>query len=134
MFAWNLRHHVMGGYEFLMQNCSTFTYPPSQFANNNPSDIEGDKICIFGFSRGAYTARSLAGMLHKVGLLPVDNLQQIPFAYKMYTRVDHIGWEQSNGFKKAFCSDVTIDFLGVWYEILCVSKLAAHICILKGHC
>ncbi|XP_006462906.1 hypothetical protein AGABI2DRAFT_224560 [Agaricus bisporus var. bisporus H97] len=97
MVAWNLDSHVMGGYEFLMQNY-----------------IEGDKICIFGFSRGAYTARSLAGMLHKIGLLPADNLQQIPFAYKMYTRVDHIGWEQSNGFKKAFCSDVTIDFLGVW--------------------
>ncbi|KIO32132.1 hypothetical protein M407DRAFT_43120, partial [Tulasnella calospora MUT 4182] len=25
---------------------------------------EGDKICLFGFSRGAYTARCLAGMLH----------------------------------------------------------------------
>ncbi len=30
------------------------------------SDKEGDKICIFGFSRGAYTARALAGMIHKV--------------------------------------------------------------------
>lgn len=29
-------------------------------------DQAGDKICLFGFSRGAYTARSLAGMLHKV--------------------------------------------------------------------
>ncbi len=77
-------------------------------------DIEGDKICIFGFSRGAYTARSLAGMLHKVGLLPANNHQQVPFAYKMYMRVDDIGWEQSNGFKKAFCIDVNIEFIGVW--------------------
>ena len=29
-------------------------------------DNVGDKICIFGFSRGAYTARALAGMVHKV--------------------------------------------------------------------
>jgi hypothetical protein len=29
-------------------------------------DHAEDKICIFGFSRGAYTARALAGMLHKV--------------------------------------------------------------------
>ena len=29
-------------------------------------DQEGDKICIFGFSRGAYTARALAGMIQKV--------------------------------------------------------------------
>lgn len=28
--------------------------------------VEGDKICLFGFSRGAYVARSLAGMLEKV--------------------------------------------------------------------
>jgi uncharacterized protein (DUF2235 family) len=30
------------------------------------ADHAEDKICIFGFSRGAYTARALAGMLHKV--------------------------------------------------------------------
>lgn len=33
------------------------------------ADTDGDKICIFGFSRGAYTARALAGMLQKVFLL-----------------------------------------------------------------
>lgn len=53
-------------------------------------------------------------MLHKVGLLPSDNFQQVPFAYKMYTRVDHTGWEQSNAFKAAFSVDVHIEFLGVW--------------------
>jgi uncharacterized protein (DUF2235 family) len=26
----------------------------------------GDKVYIFGFSRGAYTARALAGMIQKV--------------------------------------------------------------------
>ena len=30
------------------------------------TDEAGDRICIFGFSRGAYTARGLAGMIHKV--------------------------------------------------------------------
>src|SRR5690242_3527594 len=29
----------------------------------------GDKIFAFGFSRGAFTVRALAGMLHSVGLL-----------------------------------------------------------------
>ena len=38
-----------------------------------------DRICLFGFSRGAYTARCLAGMLHKVGLLPKDNLEQVKY-------------------------------------------------------
>ncbi|KAJ6607609.1 hypothetical protein B0H10DRAFT_1921719 [Mycena sp. CBHHK59/15] len=95
--AWNLDAHVMGGYEFLMQNYTA-----------------NDRICIFGFSRGAYTARSLAGMLHKVGLLPACNHQQIPFAYKMYTSDDETGWKQSNAFKKAFSIDVDIEFIGVW--------------------
>lgn len=68
------------------------------------TDKQGDKICIFGFSRGAYTARALAGMVHKVvnlvylnttsahsarpkvGLLPAFNSQQVPFAYKVYKK------------------------------------------------
>jgi len=58
---------------------------------------------------------SLAGMLHKVGLLPAGNFQQVPFAYKMYTRADDVGWEQSTEFKKAFSVDVEIEFVGVWY-------------------
>lgn len=49
-FAWYLDTHVMDGYRFIMNNWKI-----------------GDKICLFGFSRGAYTARALAGALHKVG-------------------------------------------------------------------
>ncbi|KAL4266753.1 T6SS Phospholipase effector Tle1-like catalytic domain-containing protein [Pleurotus pulmonarius] len=74
----------------------------------------GDKICIFGFSRGAYTCRALAGMIHKVGLLPKCNHQQVPFAYKMYKREDEKGWKMSSMFKKAFAIDVDIEFVGVW--------------------
>ena len=57
---------------------------------------------------------SLAGMLHKVGLLPAGNYQQVPFAYKMFKRADDVGWEQSNEFKNAFCVNVPIEFIGVW--------------------
>ena len=58
---------------------------------------------------------SLAGMLHKVGLLPPGNYQQVPFAYKMYTRANECGWLQSKEFKSAFSMDVPIEFIGVWY-------------------
>ncbi len=51
-FGFGLSHNVVACYRFLAQN-----YEP------------GDEIFIFGFSRGAYTARSLAGMIAKVGLL-----------------------------------------------------------------
>ncbi len=56
-------------------------------------------------------------MLHKVGLLTGGNVQQVPFAYKMYQRIDDVGWKESNGFKKAFSIDVPIEFVGVWFVI-----------------
>lgn len=99
----HLDAHVMGGYEFLMEHYHA-----------------EDKICIFGFSRGAYTARALAGMIHKVGLLPSGNHQQVPFAYKMFSRNDDLGWSQSTVFKKAFSVDVEIEFVGVWDTVCSV--------------
>ncbi|EUC60432.1 CVNH domain protein [Rhizoctonia solani AG-3 Rhs1AP] len=65
--AWYLHQHVCDGYKFLMESYQ-----------------DGDRIYIFGFSRGAYTARALAGMLHCVGLLPRHNVEHIPFAYQIY--------------------------------------------------
>ncbi|KAG6867258.1 hypothetical protein C0993_005155 [Termitomyces sp. T159_Od127] len=35
----------------------------------------------------------------------------------MFTRVDEIGWQQSNAFKKAFSVDVPIEFIGVWETV-----------------
>ncbi|KAF7358977.1 DUF2235 domain-containing protein [Mycena sanguinolenta] len=102
------------GYEFLMQNCA-YCFFSHVFADLKPIQIPPTIVFVFfGFSRGAYTARSLAGMIHKVGLLPADNHQQIPFAYKMYTNNTEVGWDQSNAFKKAFSIDVDIEFVGVW--------------------
>ncbi|KAF7314983.1 DUF2235 domain-containing protein [Mycena indigotica] len=104
--AFYLNQHVMDGYRFLMQNYHT-----------------GDKICLFGFSRGAYTARALAGMLHKVGLLPRSNSQQVPFAYKMYQKTSASGIKLAEGYKKMFCQDVKIDFLGCWETVASVGVL-----------
>ena len=44
----------------------------------------GDRIYIFGFSRGAFTARFLARMILHVGLLSMGNEEMVPFAYKVY--------------------------------------------------
>lgn len=87
----------MGGYRFLMQNYRA-----------------GDKITLFGFSRGAYTARALAGMLTKVGLLPRDNFENIPFAYKMFANTSKGNELEAAGFKQTFCRSVEIEFIGVW--------------------
>jgi uncharacterized protein (DUF2235 family) len=42
-----------------------------------------DRLYLFGFSRGAYTARALASMLHMYGLVPPDNERLVPYAVRM---------------------------------------------------
>ncbi|KIM31051.1 hypothetical protein M408DRAFT_327943 [Serendipita vermifera MAFF 305830] len=101
-----LEAHVQHGYIYLMNN-----YRP------------GDRIILFGFSRGAYTARCLAGMLHKVGLLPKDNHEQVTFAFEMYKRTDEEGITQSKGFKQTFSRTVDIEFMGVWDTVSSVGSL-----------
>ncbi|MEP5154804.1 DUF2235 domain-containing protein, partial [Planktotalea sp.] len=44
----------------------------------------GDEIFIFGFSRGAYTARSLAGLLRKSGILPRNDIDKVGEAMRLY--------------------------------------------------
>lgn len=53
-------------------------------------------------------------MLHRVGLLPPQNHQQIPFAYKMYTRTDKDADIVSKEYKETFSINVEINFIGVW--------------------
>ncbi|KAM3502668.1 hypothetical protein MY11210_008992 [Beauveria gryllotalpidicola] len=48
--------------------------------------LKGSKIYIFGFSRGAYTAKFLARMINTVGLLCKGNEEMVPFAYLLYQR------------------------------------------------
>lgn len=98
--------HIREAYHFLMH-----TYK------------EGDRICIIGFSRGAYTARCLAGMVHKVGLLPPRNIQQIPFAYEFYANNTPEGWKQSNQFKKTFSIEVCVYFLGCFDSVASVGLI-----------
>ena len=44
----------------------------------------GDRVFVFGFSRGAYTARVLAGMLHAFGLLSPGNENLVPYVMRLY--------------------------------------------------
>jgi uncharacterized protein (DUF2235 family) len=44
----------------------------------------GDKVFLFGFSRGAFAARSLAGFVSKVGILLRRKLEHVEAAYKLY--------------------------------------------------
>ncbi|KAK6337063.1 hypothetical protein TWF718_009849 [Orbilia javanica] len=49
--------------------------------NYNP----GDQILCFGFSRGAYTARSIAGLISDIGICGVEYLHEFPELWDVYT-------------------------------------------------
>ncbi|GJJ11745.1 hypothetical protein Clacol_005983 [Clathrus columnatus] len=71
---------------------------------------DGDKIYLFGFSRGAYQVRVLAGIIQRVGLIYKGNDEQIPFAYKLYHTSDD---GDAQRFKKTFSrEEVHIHFIG----------------------
>lgn len=72
----------------------------------------GDKVFIFGFSRGAYTARSLAGMIYSCGLIDHDKLtdKSIEKAFNIYKKGDK---EERRDFKSSN-AQCTIHMLGVW--------------------
>lgn len=81
---------------------------------------DGDRIYLFGFSRGAYTARALAGMLHVCGLLCPGNEGLIPYALRIYAAKTRRAagavrtLDVAHRFKKTFSRDVLIDFVGIW--------------------
>lgn len=76
---------------------------------------QGDEIFVFGFSRGAYTARALAGMLYKVGLLEPGNDALVSFAWSMYLRGhSEAGKALVEGFRHTFCHRPPIRMLGLW--------------------
>ncbi|KAJ7490441.1 hypothetical protein FB451DRAFT_1023007 [Mycena latifolia] len=97
-FAIFMNNHVMDGYRFLMENYHT-----------------GDKICIFG----ALAIHSF----NIVGLIPKDNQEQIPFAYKMYKNTSASGIKLAAGYKQTFCQEVKVEFLGVWDTVASVGVL-----------
>jgi uncharacterized protein (DUF2235 family) len=80
---------------------------------------DGDEIYIFGFSRGAYTARSIAGLIHNFGVLRRHNLPLASTVYDHYKDKSD-PWkpsgENSIKFRDDYCHayPAKIRFLGVW--------------------
>ena len=75
--GWGLMDNVAHAYEQL-----AFQWRP------------GDEVQLFGFSRGAFTARSLAGMIRNVGLLAPSDLRRLPEAVAHYTNPIAVGPER----------------------------------------
>ncbi|MBB3559398.1 uncharacterized protein (DUF2235 family) [Rhizobium sp. BK512] len=76
--GWGLDENVKGAYRFLVEN---YDAGPADDHGGHP---ERDRIYIFGFSRGAYTARVLAGFIHAYGLSSRYHLNLVDYAYRTY--------------------------------------------------
>ena len=75
----------------------------------------GDRLYVFGFSRGAYTARSLCGLIRKAGVLSKHHSDLVPAAYKLYKQRNlHPDDPPAVRFREQHSRETSIHFLGVW--------------------
>ncbi len=104
-FGRGVYENMAESYAFLMQHYRT-----------------GDEIYIFGFSRGAFTARSLAGMVNMFGVLQPHMASMLPTLLHVYfsdretqkDKMDDIAGQISNLFAGGSARKVEIKFVGVW--------------------
>ncbi len=95
-FGVGLSANIVEAYQFLV-------------LNYNP----GDEIYLFGFSRGAYTVRSLAGVVDSIGILSKDHAFFIPDAYTLYR--NRASQNELDEFRQAHdAMDASIRYVGVW--------------------
>jgi uncharacterized protein (DUF2235 family) len=81
-------------------------------------------VFLFGFSRGAYTVRVLAAMLHSVGLLSKGTDNLAPYALRLFggTKRDEAYWTTCEQFRRTFAQAIDdkghrtfpVHFMGVW--------------------
>jgi uncharacterized protein (DUF2235 family) len=99
-FGWGLSEKIKDGYRFLID-----TFDP------------GDEIFLFGFSRGAYTARSTAGLIRNSGILRREHRGKLEDAYELYRRRDKDSSPDSTDavrFRSTYSHETNIKFVGVW--------------------
>jgi uncharacterized protein (DUF2235 family) len=100
-FGWGLSWNVRDCYRLVVES-----YDP------------GDHLFFFGFSRGAYTARSTVGLIRNAGILRREHVDRIDEAYELYRgRGDdrHPNGAESQRFRQSYSHDeIEVRFVGVW--------------------
>lgn len=97
-FGLGLDKHILDGYRQLIG-----WYEP------------GDHVYLVGFSRGAYTARSLVGLIRNSGLLNKGLSDElIEWAYTIYRSKENVDSEHALAFRRANSRDIEMKFVGVW--------------------
>lgn len=79
----------------------------------------GDSIYLFGFSRGAYTVRALAGAIHMFGILHREHENIIPYVWQTYrsfgdNKDNSDRWDDVRRIKSAFSGPAEVEYLGAW--------------------
>lgn len=93
VFGKGLSENIRLAYEWLIENYN-----------------DGDEIFIFGFSRGAYTARSLAGLISKLGILKPGSPIGVAQLYERYKRSDEQTiWELNEQQDAGTLKDATLE-------------------------
>lgn len=72
---------------------------------------DGDEIYLFGFSRGSYTVRSLAGLMYESGLVRRDHIQYVHEAYELYRLNEDVESEKAVNFRQAHGERVPIKLM-----------------------
>ena len=113
-FGYGLESDIRDAYVFLMNHYE-----------------DGDSVFMFGFSRGAYTVRAVAALLHMYGLIRKGNESLVLYAIRMMmainkaeekaparsakfkSRIDNY-FGLARQFKDHFCKPSRLHFVGVW--------------------
>jgi len=118
-FAYGLKADIADAYIFLMNH-----FRP------------GDRIFLFGFSRGAYTARVIAAMLKLYGLSMPGNEALVPYAVDMLWSISGKGGSAQAYFDLAAEFARTLSagpcnphFLGVWDTVNSVGWIGSPLAI-----
>lgn len=112
-FGFGLDHNVLKAYEFIVEHFE-------EHKTKGNSKPISDNIYIFGFSRGAHTARVLAGLIYEVGILKPNQVHlsgAALTAYKQTQKPNQTDVDESEGanFRRiANTRTAAIKFLGVW--------------------
>ncbi|KAJ7733506.1 hypothetical protein B0H16DRAFT_1579569 [Mycena metata] len=117
--ATSFKNHIIAAYSWLAKNYQ-----------------DNDRICIFGFSRGAYSARALAGMLKAMGLSTTASAEEAYHLYEEYNDLPPDGPERDKAFSdllakwKTFRDDSKhnvrtplVEFLGCWDSVNSVGTI-----------
>lgn len=106
--SWGQSWHVATGVGINRQIRRAYSFIASRYR-------PGDRIFLFGYSRGAFAVRSLAGVIDQVGLLRREEATErnIRDVYRHY-QLDP-GSNAARAFAQAYChADVPVEMVGVW--------------------